>query len=247
MKFHSTRLLSLGRCACRFLPKQPGHTHPCKSWPHSNSSSISSRNGKSAPTSFDHPDIKRIHRVIANFAAALRPGAWIVDRLTFLKYFRPFTRTLDQWHYEELQLFHDQVNRTKEHMVKGDDGPSLVRYLLDNPGTHNLTPDAVAYVAGTLYGAGADTTAIGMTNIFMAAAVHPQAQEMVIEEIDTVLADRLPSFDDIHELPQLEAFIHEALRWRPISPLGFPHMSTNDIIRINMTASSLTILINPNN
>jgi cytochrome P450 len=74
----------------------------------------------------------------------------------------------------------------------------------------------------------------------MAAACFPDAQVRVQEELDMVVGmDRrklvhpplspvsfhppltsVPSWSDWDALPQLHAFISEALRWRPVTPLG---------------------------
>lgn len=40
--------------------------------------------------------------------------------------------------------------------------------------------------------------------------------------------DRLPSFDDIGELPYVEAVIKETLRWHPMAPLGLPRAAEKD-------------------
>lgn len=72
----------------------------------------------------------------------------------------------------------------------------------------------------------------------MAAACYPDAQACVQGELDEVVGqDRsmlnlllsvlrfltwhsVLSFGDLDMLPQLQAFILEALRWRPVTPLG---------------------------
>ena len=74
----------------------------------------------------------------------------------------------------------------------------------------------------------------------MAAACFPDAQVRVQEELDMVVGmDRrklarppfapvsfhspltsVPDWNDWNALPQLHAFISEALRWRPVTPLG---------------------------
>jgi cytochrome P450 len=112
----------------------------------------------------------------------------------------------------------------------------------------------MAYLAGSLFGAGADTTAVAIMVLVMAAACYPKAQEKVQEELDTVVGrDRgvsnvgvylsehntilnlvvtAPTFDDYNSLPQIEAFMLECLRWRPVTTLGFAHRALTDIVYV---------------
>ena len=48
-------------------------------------------------------------------------------------------------------------------------------------------------------------------------AMHPQVQEKLQEEIDSVWADddNMPSYDTVHELPYLDMVISETLRLYP--------------------------------
>ncbi|KAH7922011.1 cytochrome P450 [Leucogyrophana mollusca] len=187
--------------------------------------------GKSTPTSVNDQEVVRIHQVARNALSVILPGAYLVERIPLLRYFPGYTKDLDRWHDEEVQLFREQVDRVKSEVATNVAGPSFVRTLLENIDNHQLLPDEMAYLAGTLFGAGSDTTASAITVLIMAAACHPEAQARVQEEIDMVVGrERLPSFDDEDSLPQLKAFAHEALRWRPISPIGFAHRATRDII-----------------
>lgn len=45
----------------------------------------------------------------------------------------------------------------------------------------------MAYLAGSLFGAGADTTAVAIMVVIMASACFPKAQAKVQEELDTVI------------------------------------------------------------
>lgn len=39
----------------------------------------------------------------------------------------------------------------------GETGPSFAKYLLQNQNTHKLSYEEMAYLAGSLFGAGSDT------------------------------------------------------------------------------------------
>ncbi|KAF9223307.1 cytochrome P450 [Gyrodon lividus] len=187
--------------------------------------------GKSTPTAHDDPEVVRIRGAVSNFQAVLHPGAFLVDRIPLLRYVPGYGRVLREYHEFELALFRDQLGRVRDDMSRNEAGPSFGRTLLENIHDHRLSDDEMAYLAGGLLGAGFDTTAAGITTLVMTAACHPEAQARVQEEIDAVVGkDRAPTFEDWSQLPQLHAFVSEALRWRPIVSIGFSHRATKDII-----------------
>ncbi|KAF9230712.1 cytochrome P450 [Melanogaster broomeanus] len=194
--------------------------------------------GKSTPTSNDDPEVVCIHQTNKTALAVARPGAYLVDRFPILKYVPGYGRDLTKYHKFELALFRDQLGRVKDEMSRNEASPSFGKTLLESPGDHRLSYDEMAYLAGTLFGAGSDTTSIAITTFILAAAHHPEAQARVQEELDMVVGmdrgERMrcspPTFEDSNGLPQLHAFISEALRWRPVVTLGVAHRATEDIV-----------------
>ncbi|KAF9235333.1 cytochrome P450 [Melanogaster broomeanus] len=187
--------------------------------------------GKSTPTSNDDPEVIRIHQNTKNMLPVARPGAYLVDIFPILKYLPGYGRELRKYHEFELSLYRDQLGHVKDEMSRNAAGPSFGKTLLENAGNHRMSYDEMAYLAGTLFAAGSDTTSIAIATFIMAAARHPQAQSRVQEELDMVVGtDRAPTFEDSNGLPQLHAFMSEALRWRPVSTIGFFHRATKDII-----------------
>lgn len=58
---------------------------------------------------------------------------------------------------------------------------------------------------------------------------YPDIQKRAQEELDSVVGrTRVPTFSDLPHLPYIRAMVKEALRWRPVDPLGLPHLSTED-------------------
>jgi cytochrome P450 len=77
--------------------------------------------------------------------------------------------------------------------------------------------------------AGAETTSTTLSWWLLAMLAFPEVQRRAQAEIDAVVGrDRLPSFADAPHLPYVRATIREALRWRPVLPLGVPHVSTKE-------------------
>jgi cytochrome P450 len=72
--------------------------------------------------------------------------------------------------------------------------------------------------------AGSDTTSGILTGFIQAMLVFPEVLEKSQEEIDRVIGpDRMPTMDDIPDLPYIRACVKESLRWMPTVILGVPH------------------------
>lgn len=62
--------------------------------------------------------------------------------------------------------------------------------------------------------------------------VNPDIQAKAQGMIDEVCPGRLPTFDDMSDLPYIDALVKETLRWRPVLPLStyiisIFHIATN--------------------
>ncbi|KAG1843662.1 cytochrome P450 [Suillus subluteus] len=203
--------------------------------------------GKSTPTTMNAPEIIVIHKMLKRAEMLFRPGAFLIERYPILKYVPGYTSELEEWGREESQVFHDQLNRVSRELASGKAGPSFSRYLLENQSSHKLSDDEMAYLAGLLFGAGAETTAVAIMYVVMASTCYPKAQEKVQEQLDIVVGrDRAPTFDDYNSLPQVEAFMLECLRWRPVTPLGFAHHASADIVYVHFQAISRDPSVYPN-
>lgn len=53
-----------------------------------------------------------------------------------------------------------------------------------------------------------------------AMVVNPDIQAKAQGMIDEVCPGRLPTFDDMSDLPYIDALVKETLRWRPVLPLS---------------------------
>lgn len=63
------------------------------------------------------------------------------------------------------------------------------------------------------------TVSVLTTFIFL-MALYPDVQSRAQSEIDRLVSDRLPTFDDYGSLPYIIAIIKEVIRWGPVVPLG---------------------------
>ena len=59
--------------------------------------------------------------------------------------------------------------------------------------------------------------------------VHPEYQKRAQAELDKVIgSSRLPTVEDIADLPYIEAILREVLRWKPVTPLALPHTTASN-------------------
>ncbi|EMD34421.1 hypothetical protein CERSUDRAFT_97680 [Gelatoporia subvermispora B] len=186
--------------------------------------------GKTTPTSYSDPEVKAINQVVVNFGNALLPGKYLVNSFPFLKYIPFFVSHLKKMHKAEITLYREQLGIVKEKMDKGEARSCFATYLLENYKRLGLSEGQMLYLTGSMFAAGTDTTAATLGFVSMAAACYPEAQARVQSQLNEVVGrDRIPTFADRKLLPEVEAFILEVFRWRPVSMLGFAHKATKDI------------------
>ncbi|KAG2145620.1 cytochrome P450 [Suillus cothurnatus] len=188
--------------------------------------------GKNTPTSATDPEVIEMHRMVRMITGILRPGAYLVESLPWLKCLPWYGRDL-KLGFERAKKFHlDQLNRVREKMQSDADiGPSFIKHMLEDNQSYGLTETEVAFLGGAFFGAGSDTTSISICTVLMAAACFPEEQAKVQAELDAVVGKhRAPTFADQGSLPRLQAFISEALRWRPVAAGGMAHRTTKDVI-----------------
>ncbi|KAK4031782.1 hypothetical protein C8A01DRAFT_21053 [Parachaetomium inaequale] len=83
--------------------------------------------------------------------------------------------------------------------------------------------------AATIVIAGNDTTTATLMLLVLYLMQNPDAQRKAQEEVDRVVGhDKLPTWDDIPNLPYTNLVLHETYRMNPLSPLGIPHASIAD-------------------
>lgn len=203
--------------------------------------------GRSTSSS-DDPVVKIVIRCLTRLGNAVRPGLWKVDTYPFLRlalfllflliltptvrYIPGYLQELREGHDEELTLFTSQLNHVRQKIERGDDvTPSFGTYVLDRQKELELSDSEAAYLVGSVFGAGSDTTASGISISVLAAACYPTEQQRVWEELDSVIGrERAPTLADQDKLPQTMAWVLEVLRWRPITAGGFPHKAARDIL-----------------
>ena len=78
---------------------------------------------------------------------------------------------------------------------RGESMPdSFGKYLIERQAELDLSDDQLAYLAGSMFGAGSDTTAAAISVGILAAACYPEAQAKVQEELNAVFGSERRTF-----------------------------------------------------
>ncbi|KAK0193192.1 cytochrome P450 [Armillaria mellea] len=188
--------------------------------------------GKTTRTSYTDPEIQLINRNTVQVARSMLPGAYLVDSFPVLRYLPKYLRELRTFHKQELAFFKSQLDIVRERTESGEDTqPSFAKYLIENQSMNGLSDNEAAYLAGSMFGAGSDTTASAISIVIMALACFPETATKARAQIDVLVGTkRHPTFDDRDQLTEVTAFVLETYRWRPISVSGVPHRASKDII-----------------
>jgi len=92
----------------------------------------------------------------------------------------------------------------------------------------HLEREEMSFIVGVLHEA-AHTVPMVLEVFVMASVLHQDAVRRAQEELDAVVGPgRLPTLNDMPDLPYVNAFIREVFRWRPITPGGMPHAVIQD-------------------
>ncbi|KAN0071631.1 cytochrome P450 [Elaphomyces granulatus] len=103
------------------------------------------------------------------------------------------------------------------------------RRISDLKEAQGLSLIELSYIVGVLVQGGFDTMTSTLEFFTMASVLHPESVGKAQEELDSVVGqNRLPSFDDISNLPYVNSFIKEVLRWRTVAPMAMPHSPLQD-------------------
>ncbi|KAI1215193.1 cytochrome P450 [Annulohypoxylon truncatum] len=180
------------------------------------------------------------------------PGKYAVERYPALKYvpsiFAPWKAQVLKQRQKDIQLYTELMDEVKERMAKGALPTCFAKHLLEEQESLGMPDLEVAYAAGSPFGAGVETSA-GTLASFLLACVKfgPQFVPKAQKELDRVIGSgRLPTFDDMPQLPYVKAVAAETLRWRPVAVLGgTPHASTADDVYKGMFIPKGSTIIAP--
>ncbi|KAI9446203.1 cytochrome P450 [Lactarius indigo] len=181
----------------------------------------------------DDDTLKRIHTFIGRLSKAAAPGAYLVELLPWMMHiperFAKWKREGRKHFRDHSNMFDALLNAVRGDVSKGSERPSMSATLIKNSNRNGLSNQEMAWLIGTLYTAGAETTSTALTWWALAMVTRPETQKRAQAELDAIVGRaRPPTFSDIPELHYIQAIVKETLRWRPSLPLGIPHNTSED-------------------
>ena len=120
----------------------------------------------------------------------------------------------------------------RQRRAAGEDRGDLLSMLLlavDEEAGGNMTDEQARDEAISLFSAGTDTTAAGLTWVCYVLARYPDVTDRIIQEGRTVHADRAPTANDLPRLRYLEMVIRETLRLFPPAIGVFTRQAIADV------------------
>ncbi|KAH7341217.1 cytochrome P450 [Pyrenochaeta sp. MPI-SDFR-AT-0127] len=178
-------------------------------------------------------DEETVRLVYENQERVATPGRYLVDVLPILlwvpKCIAPFKQEAATHRKREVALFSGLVDKVKKDIEAGTAGSSFTRKWLEGKEEYGMSDLQAAYVLGGLFSAAASTTASLAMSWVLMMVLHPQWLLKAQEELDRVVgSERLPTFEDMADLPMIRAIVKETARLRPVTAGGIAHKTTAD-------------------
>ncbi|KAG9015639.1 hypothetical protein FRB90_004646 [Tulasnella sp. 427] len=138
------------------------------------------------------------------------------------------------------------VSGCETRLQNGKGNGCFIETLLERQKELEMTREMIASLGEALVEPGSDSTKVYLQNMILLLLTHPEVQMKAQEELDRVVGiDRLPTLDDMKDLPYIKAVQEEVNRLRPFGPLGLPHSASEDFMCNNYRIpKDSTIFIN---
>ncbi|PLX37655.1 MAG: cytochrome P450 [Hyphomicrobiales bacterium] len=144
-----------------------------------------------------------------------------------------------------LAVLEDVISRTKEHEAGNEN--SVVSTLIaarDEDGKP-LSRAAIRNEAAVIFMAGYETTANTLSWAWYILSQADWARERLHAELDEVLAGRVPTLEDVKNLPYTRAIIEEVLRLYPPVPMLAREASSDETIGSHKVEKGTIVLVCP--
>ncbi|KIK81856.1 hypothetical protein PAXRUDRAFT_832576 [Paxillus rubicundulus Ve08.2h10] len=183
----------------------------------------------------DTPDdlyITHAESTMEMIGKAMVPGTFLVDLIPQLKYlpawlpFNNIHKVAASGRAQIRELITRPYEHVKRERAQGIAHPSftskcLDKHAADDPITQAELEHDILWAAGSMYGAGGESSYSTTMSFILAMAMFPRVQRKLKEEVFRVVGnDRLPTLHDRDEMPYMNAAVKEATRWRPALPLS---------------------------
>ncbi|KAK1232849.1 hypothetical protein PQX77_004015 [Marasmius sp. AFHP31] len=186
----------------------------------------------------DDRDLEAVTKVLADFVQDTYPGTHIVDSFPWLDdvlpdFLAPWRAQATAKHHYEMKLYQRLALEVKSQMDNDEIGLECFAARLWDEARRRTDVDLeeLAYLAGSAFEAGTDTSTGIMQWFVMAMLLYPETMRKAQAELDNVLGadgETMPGFTHFSHLPYCCALVKEVIRWAPPAPGGFPHTSDHD-------------------
>ncbi|TFK67279.1 cytochrome P450 [Pluteus cervinus] len=184
--------------------------------------------------SIDDPVVAFISEMGHRLVTATMPGAYLVELFPKMLYLPTW---LASWKREAMERYEESTKKLKgfvqhvrEHAENGiNDRPSFTGQLCIAGDRHQLTQTEEAWLTGSIFVAGFDTSSSTFQFFILAMRLFPGVMKKAQAELDRVVGrQRVPSVSDRDDLPYIRATVKELLRWGVTLPIGVPRRSQQD-------------------
>ncbi|PHH77653.1 hypothetical protein CDD80_383 [Ophiocordyceps camponoti-rufipedis] len=151
--------------------------------------------------------------------------------------FASWNKRLQGLHEKQADLFDFNFHKALDRQAW-----SWSRHLQEQK-TTELDSKELAYIIGTCYEAGSDTTAFVLEVFLLASVLHKNSVRRAQQEIDSVLGHRMPEMKDLKRLRYVRAYVQEVLRWRPVVPGGIQREAAHDDEYNGFTTPKGTVIV----
>lgn len=178
----------------------------------------------------DTPHMTKLYDMMENWSQLMEPGNTPpVDIFPFLHWIPE--SWMGSWVSrsknvgDEMNgLYSGMLDLVKDRRKDGTNKGSFMDVVLDQNEKLGLSNHELYFLGGTMMEGGSDTTSSIVIAFVHAMTKWGDVLRKAQAEIDSVMGEeRTPVWEDYEKLPYVAQTVKEAMRWRPVVPLAFPH------------------------
>lgn len=178
------------------------------------------------------PAIQYIHESGKRSIEGTLPGSYIVDILPVLQ---NLPLWLKPWESKAREHFQEDLRWVRARMLevqkipRSENNSLLLRILSDEKRLGISSDNEAAFLSLELIIGAADTSRMSTWSFLEAMMMFTDVQAEAHAEIDKLVGNRIPVWEDFERSPYFRCMMKEVWRWRSPVSLGHPHMTTRDI------------------
>ncbi|KAK7681815.1 hypothetical protein QCA50_015162 [Cerrena zonata] len=190
--------------------------------------------GIRSPRKVEDDLVSEFHKTLRMWELLVQPGGHPpIDMIPILEHiperWASWKTRCQEVKQRQQKLYFGLRDKCQERVNEDRRNGCFIEDLLDQQQKLGLNKELIGYIGGDCLEAGADTTSKYLSSFVLCIASHPEVQRRAQMDIDRVIdSDRVPSIDDIDNLPYVQAIIKEVHRYQPPLPFAIPHETTAD-------------------